>query len=433
MAEVLVMPEPRVLPRAISTVLGALLLAAGPLTARALPDAAADAPGAGRITAIAVDPTSTETIYAGGRGTGLWKSTDGGVRWEPLAQALPTADVDAVAVDPDDPSHVFFASSAGVFASLDGGRAWTRQTGQDLRPKGIDGGALIVRAQGPRTLDRAPPPPRLVEEREPPAPGPRARGSAVLYLSTQDGLRISRNGGVNWLPPVLGAGGIVESLVQDRGAPDHLLATVAGSPAAGVYETVTGGLSAGSWRRLRGCPEAPLPAFPTTPHASLWVAQSGATQWVSLKVGAHHELWRTTSRACFIGGTLERDWQLLSSGERAPCIAAADPGSPSHWSFLGADPTDARIVYKAGGKLCRSTDGGLTFDEVRGIHPGQHALVFHPLNPALLLLGNDGGLWRSEDRGRSFAFGSEGPSATQLHESPAAGPPRASRWVDQGR
>src|SRR5574342_329579 len=194
------MTEPRVLPRAIATVLGSLWLAAGPLAARALPDVAADAPGAVRITAIAVDPTSTGTIYAGGRGTGLWKSTDGGAHWEPLAQALSTTDVDAVAVDPDDPSRVFFASSAGVFASRDGGRAWTRQTSQDLRPKGIDGGALIVRAQGLRHLDRAPPPPRPIERREPPAPGPGAEGGTVLYLSTENGLRISGDGGVTWLP-----------------------------------------------------------------------------------------------------------------------------------------------------------------------------------------------------------------------------------------
>ena len=335
--------------------------------------------GVGRITTIAVDPSSASTLYVGARGTGLWKTTDSGTHWEPLTDALLIVNVDAVAVDPTNPARVFIASPGGIFGSVDGGHVWTLLNAQDLKPKGVGGGALIV-----HPLD-----------------------SQRLYLSTKNGLRISRDGGVTWAAPVLGAGGIVQSLVQDRFEPDHLLATVIASPEAGVYETDDGGLTAGSWRKLQGCAEGPLPAIP--PKAELWVAQSGVTQWISIKNGTEHELWRTSSRACVVNGRFERVWQQLSAGDQTPCISPH-----SHWSFLFADPTDKQLVYKAGINLCRSTDGGASFHVVQGLHVDQHALVFHPMAPDVLFLGNDGGLFRSDDGGQSWAFKAVGLQVTEF-------------------
>src|SRR5205823_5857029 len=98
----------------------------------------------GRVTTIAVDPTSSNIVYAGARAAGLWKTNDGGAHWEPLTDAIPTVNVNAVAVDPADRMHVFFASPAGIFGSTDGGHVWRLVDGEDLRPSGTDGGALIV-------------------------------------------------------------------------------------------------------------------------------------------------------------------------------------------------------------------------------------------------------------------------------------------------
>jgi len=50
--------------------------------------------------------------------------------------ALPTVNINAVAVDPTSPAHVFMASPAGIFGSNDGGHVWTPLTQQDLSPRG---------------------------------------------------------------------------------------------------------------------------------------------------------------------------------------------------------------------------------------------------------------------------------------------------------
>ncbi len=398
--------------------------------------------GVGRITTIAVDPSSTSILYVGARASGLWKTSDEGAHWEPLTDALPTVNIVAVALDATDPDHVFITTPMGLFGSTDGGHVWTLVNGQDLQAQGTDGGAFIVRRFIPQFL--AAPSAALANPNSPTTatdpqaafifPGflPTALNELRLYLTTQNGLLISRNGGVTWLPPVLGGpGAIIESLDQDRSNLNHMLASVVNSPAvAGVYETFDGGLAPGSWHRLQGCPGALAPNFAPgafSPKGQIWATQSGSTQWISDRVGFDHELWRTTGESCIVNGLPEHGWQLLSSGEQTPCIGQGANGQnpSSKWSYLHADPANAQIVYKAGVKLCRSTDAGATFQELPVLHDDHHALVFHPAAPGVLFEGNDGGLYRSDDGGQSWAFNGQGLSVTEFLDLDHGGaPPR---------
>ncbi len=389
--------------------------------------------GVGRITTIAVDPSSAGTVYVGARATGVWKTTDGGAHWEPLTDALPTVNIGAVAVDPTRPAYVYLAASPGFYRSTDGGHVWTLQNSQNLSPQGHDGGALIVRrviptifagmtAAAASSADATLASTTNSNQLLPLAGlGPLTAFNQVrLYLSTRMGLLVSRDEGVTWDAPVVGSNSVISSLVQDRNARDHLLATavatVVAGPEAGVYETFNGGLNPGNWTKLQGCPDAPLPAFP--PTVGLWVAQSGTTKWISVKNGLQHDLWRTTSLTCRVQGNPEQGWELLSSGTDTPCVGAPD----STWSYLYADPRDSSILYKGGIKLCRSTDGGATFRIVSSaIHDDQHAIAFHPTIAGKLYIGNDGGLYRSDDGGQSFQFNAEGLHVTEFLEVDAGG------------
>ena len=60
-------------------------------------------PGAmsGRITALAVDPISPTTIYAGAASGGVWRSKSGGTNWEPIFDSAPVQSIGAIAINPN--------------------------------------------------------------------------------------------------------------------------------------------------------------------------------------------------------------------------------------------------------------------------------------------------------------------------------------------
>jgi photosystem II stability/assembly factor-like uncharacterized protein len=83
------------------------------------------------ITSIVVDPATPSTIYAsyadyGDPGqSGVFKSSDGGGTWVAASQDLPpTASISALRIDPNSPSHVYAATSAGAYMSADGATTW---------------------------------------------------------------------------------------------------------------------------------------------------------------------------------------------------------------------------------------------------------------------------------------------------------------------
>ncbi len=84
------------------------------------------------VGALAIDPRNPSTLYAGRWELGIYKSTDGGLSWQPLDLGFHPSGVVSIAVDPTN-STVVFAGTAedGLFKSADGGGHWARvDTGQ---------------------------------------------------------------------------------------------------------------------------------------------------------------------------------------------------------------------------------------------------------------------------------------------------------------
>src|SRR5437868_368140 len=142
----------------------------------------------------------------------------------------------AAALDSSDAQHVFIATPSGVFGSTNGGNTWSLLNSQDFN---ANGAAFIVRRviNSPQFLAA----PATTTDSQSTATGTDISAALTipgalvsfsqlrLYLTTQSGLVVSRDGGVTWLPPVLASGDIVESLEQDRSNADHLLASVVSS------------------------------------------------------------------------------------------------------------------------------------------------------------------------------------------------------------
>ena len=89
----------------------------------------------GRVTAIDVVETDTNTIYIGAADGGVWKSVNAGLNWEPIFDQQAIASIGAVAVNQRDPNIVWVGTGesnvrnsvsvgGGVFKSIDAGVTW---------------------------------------------------------------------------------------------------------------------------------------------------------------------------------------------------------------------------------------------------------------------------------------------------------------------
>jgi photosystem II stability/assembly factor-like uncharacterized protein len=69
------------------------------------------------IRALAIDPVTPTTLYAGSWGDGVFKSTNGGGNWSAINTGLTNTDAIALAIDPATPAILYAGTGGGgVFA-----------------------------------------------------------------------------------------------------------------------------------------------------------------------------------------------------------------------------------------------------------------------------------------------------------------------------
>ncbi len=102
-------------------------------------------PEGNRVIAIASHPGNRDVIYAGAASGGVWKTTDGGLNWEPVFDNTDVASIGALAVSISDPNVVWAGTGEtnirsmisignGIYKSTDAGKTWEhmglRETGR---------------------------------------------------------------------------------------------------------------------------------------------------------------------------------------------------------------------------------------------------------------------------------------------------------------
>lgn len=335
----------------------------------------------GRIGDFAVHPRNRSIYYVAVASGGVWKTTNGGTTFTPIFDSQGSYSIGCLALDPKNPNVLYVGTGEnnsqrsvafgdGIYRTRDGGKNWEHLGLRDSEHIGMiaidprDSNTLYVAAQGP--LWR---------------PGPE-RG---LYKSTDAGkiwkkiLDISENTGVS------------EIHIHPRD-PDTLLAVayqrrrhvwtlINGGPESAIYKSDDAGET---WRRITvGLPDVDLgriglaisPADPDVVYAIVEAAQR--------KGGIHRSLDR--------GETWEkRNDYMTSSGQ--------------YYNELFADPANPEHFYAVDTFLMESWDGGKTMRRVNNTnrHVDDHALWIDPANPSFMLVGSDGGIYETHDRGETW-------------------------------
>jgi photosystem II stability/assembly factor-like uncharacterized protein len=368
----------------------------GGLEARSIGPAAMS----GRISAIDALEGERLTIYVGSASRGLWKSADGGLAFTPIFDKH-SQSIGAVTIDRRNPKTVWVGTGEtctrnsvsvgdGLYKTTDAGESWQRVGLADseriakivIDPQ--DSSTVLVCATG-HLFDSHP-----------------ERG---VFRTTDGGktwektLHVNGDTGCSDLAIDPPDGSIVYAgMWQFRRKPWFF---TSGGPGSGLYKSTDGGRT---WRRLtKGLAAGELgrvalavaPARPSVVYATVEAKQT----------------------ALYRSDDLGESWSELNS-------SSAITGRPFYFSHLQADPRDWKRIYRPGFSLSVSDDGGKSFSAVGGgglfgptYHGDTHALWINPQNPEQLIVGTDGGVYVSYDRGTHWRFVASLPVSQFYHVS----------------
>ncbi len=340
----------------------------------------------GRLSSIAIHPTSPSTMLVGAQSGGVWKTTDGGKTWNPVADAA-TVRVAALALAPDNPSRVYLVTPReGVFRSDDAGTSWVQVSTMDLDVDPHNSALLINPAN-----------------------------TSELLVSSNQGVYRSANSGSTWQQTL--SGGPATGLIRLPNNPRRVYAGIRNDDAqiAGVYHSFDGGVT---WRIQPGCPGGTLPADDA--KANIRLAVSGNQVFVAYRNSdpLSFRVFRTTDIGCSVGGITESSWE---AGWNPTGTVGGAPIPAVLWSGMWADPTNANNVYLGGTYFWRSTNKGTSFtmtsgqgSPAGGAHVDHHNVATDPASANVIYSLNDGGIYRSTSRGASGTWTFVGKGITNV-------------------
>jgi photosystem II stability/assembly factor-like uncharacterized protein len=362
----------------------------------------------GRIKSLAIHPTDGQILYAGAANGGVWKTTDGGQSWMPKMHDEDSLAIGAIAIDPNTPDTVYagtgepvylfsgsgpyppgssnlawYYEGVGVYKSADGGDTWTL-TGN------IDNDFIYRIAVDP--FDSS----HLL-----------CAGFSISGAS--GGLCRSTNGGTTWT--TVEEGIFTDVLFDPNGAG----IAYAAEYNVGVWKTTDSGAN---WStRNTG-----LPTANQMGRINLTLVRANSSiLYAKIENDATGNLlgvYRTSSAAESPGGWSAVGNPGVDMGFAWWCsYIAADP----------TDAT-GNIVYAGGVDIARSSNGGTTWQLVADAYGGtvppthadQHDLVFDPLNSNHVYIANDGGVFSGDYTGGSppvdWTKVSTGLAVTQFYD-----------------
>ncbi len=347
----------------------------------------------GRVSDVVGIPGPSKTLFVAAAGGGIWKSTNDGTTWRPVFDDKRVISMGMLAIAPSDTNQVWagtgepnsrntIEAGAGVYKSMDGGLNWKFMGLEKTQHIG----RIVVHPRDPNTVYVA------------------ALGAA--WKSSPDrGLYKTTDGGQSWklIKFISDKAGFVDVAMDPRN-PDVLYAASwerlrtpyslkSGGPGSGLWKTTDAGAT---WHEIKGSgfPEgtkgriglAIALSNPDYVYAEVEAARvSKDGSYTPERVPPGNGLYRTTDAG--------RTWTKMNEANTRPF----------YYSQVRVDTKNPDRVYFSSTQIQVSDDGGKTArPAAQQVHVDDHGLWIDPSDPERWVLGNDGGISITYDRGGNF-------------------------------
>jgi len=337
----------------------------------------------GRVVDLAVTPGQRHRYFVAVASGGVWRTENDGTTWTPVFTKQGAYSVGCITMDPNNPnvlwvgtgensSHRGLGFGDGVYKTLDGGQTWKNMGLKSSERIGMiavdprDSNVVYVAASGPVWS---------------------SGGDRGIYKTTDGGESWNR---IHFISEDTG----FNEIHMDPRNPDVLYATswqrrrhvwtmIDGGPETGIFKSTDAGAT---WREL-------TEGLPTEDMGRIGLAVSPADPDV---------LYAIIESQRDAGGVFRSDDRGESWTKKNGYVSAY----PMYFQELFADPNDVDTVYSVDVFLHRTVDGGATWTAMREDtkHVDNHAVWIDPEDSSYLLVGCDGGVYSSFDRGATWRF-----------------------------
>jgi len=349
----------------------------------------------GRVTTVTGVPSQPKTFYMGVASGGLFRTIDGGASWNPITDGkIPLGSTGCVAVADSDPNVIYLGTGSddvrsnvstgrGMYKTIDGGLTWKfiglYNAGQI--------GSVRIHPTNPNIVWVS------------------AQGDA-FKSNAERGVFKTTDGGQTWRKVLFVSDSVGAMDVElQPGNPNVVYAwmsrlerkpwtIISGSRDGGFFKSTDGGehftkIATGLPNELIGKANLAVTAAKPNRIYALIEAKPGGGLYRSDDAG--------------------QSWTAMNP--QPASIAAAMIQRPFYYVALGADPTNADVVYAGAEGFFKSTDGGKTFTIFRTPHGDNHDIWISPKDGNIMIQSNDGGANVSFDGGRTWSTQLNQPTA----------------------
>src|SRR5215469_5960820 len=349
-------------------------------------------PVGNRATAVVGIAGNPWIYYVGAASGGIFKSTDGGIHWDPIFDAQDVSSIGSLALDPSDPNIVWAGTGEsfvrshisvgnGIYKSTDAGKTWVKM--------GLDKTGRIANI--------------VVDPHNSDIVLACAMGHAY-GPQPERGVFRTTDGGKTWQRSLFvdentGCG----DLAMDPNNSHILFAGMwqiemhtwgrnSGGPGSGLFKSTDGGMT---WKRLEehGLPHAPVGriAVRVAAKESLRVytmIETGDRALIDGKAAQSGSLWRSDD-----GGST---WQMINADRQLR-------GRTAYYTREEIAPDNENEVYFFSATLSRTLDGGRSLTPMPQSPGGDnHEMWIDPTNGDRMAVVNDGGVSISVNRGHTW-------------------------------